>query len=188
MTKTTKTTSKKNKKEEAYVPTVLPVCCFFSMMTAIVIAIALAITFSSIAKNYELINSSRYNGSFESAIASNQLDSNMLTIIDSDAVLDLLYNTKSSGFLYVSSTNCGDFCTSYAEKLGQLLAEDQNLDIYHYHATSVNSKDQEDALATKLTLDGASAPALLYVKDGYIYDRVDNTNEASTESFIEKYK
>ncbi len=189
MAKSTKTTSKKsNKKEETYVPTILPVCCFFSMMTAIVIAIALALTFSSIVKNYDIISTSRYAGEFQSAIDDNKLDSQMLTVLDSGAVVDWLYNTKANGFLFVSSANCGDYCRAYNEKLGVILKTDEALDIFHYDASSVNSKNQSDALATKVTLDGSEAPTLLYIKNGYIFDRVDNLDDASTESFIEKYK
>ena len=43
--------------------TVLPLCCLFSLVTAVIIAILLAFTFANIRQQYDLISATDYKGS-----------------------------------------------------------------------------------------------------------------------------
>ncbi len=166
----------------------LPICLFFSMLTAVVIALILAITFASLAARYEIIDAARYQGRFEQSIQDNVRDSHDIVVIDGAAIIDWLYNTEASGFVYVSTASCGTFCETYNANLATQLAADKNINLYHFDATSVNDKDYPTAVATKLALGSDNAPMLIYIKDGVIYDRVDNIEPSSMESFINKYK
>lgn len=165
-----------------------PTCIFFSMITAIVIALILAITFASLADRYEIIDATRFKGRFEQSIQDNVRDENGIVVIDGAAIIDWVYNTKASGFIYVSSLSCGTFCDAYEEYLAIRAAKHEKMNLYHFNATSANDKNYASAIATKITLGSDNAPMLLYVKDGVIYDRVDNIEPATMESFINKYK
>lgn len=186
----TKAKSSKTKKTElcAASPSTIPVCLFFSMLTAIVIALALAITFASLAERYELIDSSRYKDSLAESIQDNRRDDYNMVVISGAAVIDWLHNSEASGFVYVSSKDCTSQCDEYNARLATLMEEDEDINAYHFNATSVNDKNYATAVATKLLLGSDNAPALIYIKDGVIYDRVDNTEQSSMESFINKYK
>ena len=162
----------------------LPVCLFFSMLTAIIIALTLAITFASLADRYELIDASRYKDSLSTSIQDNHRDGDGMVVISGAAIIDWVYNTEASGFVYITSKDCGSYCDSYGKNLANYLKNESDINIYRFNATSVNDKDYPTAVATKLTL----APMLIYLKDGVIYDRVDNVDQASMESFLAKYK
>lgn len=166
----------------------LPVCLFFSMLTAIIIALTLAITFASLADRYELIDASRYKDSLSTSIQDNHRDSDGMVVISGAAIIDWVYNTKASGFVYITSKDCGSYCDSYGKNLANYLRNESDINIYRFNATSVNDKDYPAAVATKLTLGSDNAPTLIYLKDGVIYDRVDNVDQASMESFLAKYK
>lgn len=166
----------------------LPVCLFFSMLTAIIIALTLAITFASLADRYELIDASRYKDSLSTSIQDNHRDSDGMVVISGAAIIDWVYNTEASGFVYITSKDCGSYCDSYGKNLANYLKNESDINIYRFNATSVNDKDYSTAVATKLTLGSDNAPTLIYLKDGVIYDRVDNVDQASMESFLAKYK
>lgn len=166
----------------------LPVCLFFSMLTAIIIALTLAITFASLADRYELIDASRYKDSLSTSIQDNHRDSDGMVVISGAAIIDWVYNTKASGFVYITSKDCGSYCDSYGKNLANYLKNESDINIYRFNATSVNDKDYPTAVATKLALGSDNAPMLIYLKDGVIYDRVDNVDQASMESFLAKYK
>ena len=166
----------------------LPVCLFFSMLTAIIIALTLAITFASLADRYELIDASRYKDSLSTSIQDNHRDSDGMVVISGAAIIDWVYNTKASGFVYITSKDCGSYCDSYGKNLANYLKNESDINIYRFNATSVNDKDYPTAVATNLTLGSDNAPMLIYLKDGVIYDRVDNVDQASMESFLAKYK
>ena len=58
---------------------------------------------------------------------------------------------------------------------------------YNYPAN--NEPSVFDDYAEQITLDGEQAPVLLYVRDGRIYDRLDETNgKLGLDLFISKYK
>lgn len=166
----------------------LPVCLFFSMLTAIIIALTLAITFASLADRYELIDASRYKDSLSTSIQDNHRDSDGMVVISGAAIIDWVYNTEASGFVYITSKDCGSYCDSYGKNLANYLKNESDINIYRFNATSVNDKDYPTAVATKLALGSDNAPMLIYLKDGVIYDRVDNVDQASMESFLAKYK
>lgn len=166
----------------------LPVCLFFSMLTAIIIALVLAITFASLADRYELIDATKYRGSLAESIQDNHKDSSGIVMISGAAIVDWIHNTEASGFVYVSSKDCGSFCTNYEKNLADYIKSEDCINVFHFDATSVNDKDYPTAVATKLTLGSDNAPMLIYIKDGVIYDRVDNIESSSMESFINKYK
>ena len=166
----------------------LPVCLFFSMLTAIIIALTLAITFASLADRYELIDASRYKDSLSTSIQDNHRDGDGMVVISGAAIIDWVYNTEASGFVYITSKDCGSYCDSYGKNLANYLKNESDINIYRFNSTSVNYKDYPTAVATKLTLGSDNAPTLIYLKDGVIYDRVDNVDQASMESFLAKYK
>ena len=187
-------------KEATLVPLVFPLLAgagaFTTLLTLraeyasinIIIALTLAITFASLADRYELIDASRYKDSLSTSIQDNHRDSDGMVVISGAAIIDWVYNTEASGFVYITSKDCGSYCDSYGKNLANYLKNESDINIYRFNATSVNDKDYPTAVATKLTLDSDNAPMLIYLKDGVIYDRVDNVDQASMESFLAKYK
>ena len=167
--------------------TVLPLCCLFSMVTAAIIAVVLAFTFANIRQEYSLMSAADYKGDLARDVDANKRDRDNLIMLSAGGAIDWLYNTEANGFIYVDSLGCGDICNYWNVEIGSQIAKKEGLDVFHYIATNINDKRSDDARVSELLLDDYEAPALLYVRNGRVFDRVDNFDEASVETFLRKY-
>ena len=164
----------------------LPICFLACVLTAVLVALTFAISFTVIF-DYSLKHKygHQFMGQFETELQ-NAEDGEILSI-GAGSVIDF-YESGKTGFIYASSDDCAN-CFSFEERLTEV-AENKNVlaDVYHYNYPN-SDPSQYDDYAEEITLNGEQAPVLLYVREGKIYDRLDETNgSAGIESFIEKYK
>ncbi len=164
-----------------------PPCFLACVLTAVIISIAFALSFSIIF-NYELRHKygTRFSGQYEATIADR--DEGEIVVLESGALIDF-FESGETGFVFVTSDECIR-CYSFEEKLSEIATEKDILnDIVHYNYPANNDPSVFDDYAEEITLNGEQAPVLLYVRDGKIYDRLDEINgTASLDAFLTKYK
>jgi hypothetical protein len=165
----------------------LPICFLACVLTAVLVALTFAISFTVIF-DYSLKHKygQQFMGQFATELQ-NMEEGEMLSI-GAGSVIDF-YESGQTGFIYASSDDCTG-CVSFEERLTEVAGNKGVLaNVYHYNYPKNNEPSQYDNYAEEITLNGEQAPVLLYVREGKIYDRLDETNgSASVETFIEKYK
>lgn len=170
------------KRESAF-----PICFLACVLTAVLVSMTFTVGFSAVF-NYSLKHKygSRFSGQF-SASLNDARDGEMLEI-GAGAVIDF-YESGQTGFIYASTDDC-TACASFEERLTSIASSIDTLSsVYHYNYPSDNDPDEYDNYAMAITLDGDTTPTLLYVRDGKIYDRLDDyLSEAGLSSFLAKYK
>ena len=163
-----------------------PPCFLACVLTAAIISIAFALSFTIIF-NYELRHKygQKFSGQYEASIIDRSDDK--IVNLESGALIDF-FESGETGFVFVSSDECIR-CYSFNEKLYAIASEKDIIkDIVHYNYPANNDPSVYDDYAKKITLDEEQAPVLLYVRDGKIYDRLDEVNgTAGLDAFLEKY-
>ncbi len=166
---------------------VFPSCFLACVLTAVLVALVFAISFTVIF-DYSLKHKygRQFMGQFTTELQ-NMEDDKMLSI-GAGSVIDF-YESGQTGFIYASSDDCVN-CVSFEERLTEIAMNNNVLaNVYHYNYPKNNEPSQYDDYVEEITLNGEEAPVLLYVRDGKIHDRLDETNgTAGIESFIAKYK
>lgn len=161
----------------------LPVCCLISMLTAVFVTLIFSIAFTGV---LTINRSSSYSGAFAASTASDVEPDNFgFTTLDSAAVLDMVYLSKCEGLILVTGNNAAE----NDDLANKIMNEDTDATIYHYSIVDNGTKTDEyvKALLVGNNVDGA--PTLLYVRDGVVYDRLDDVHsEAVISTFIAKYK
>lgn len=165
---------------------VFSICFLTGVLVAVLVALTFAISFTVIF-NYELKH--KYGLQFSGQFAKELKDfqDNAILDIEAGAVIDF-YESGQTGFLYVSSDDC-QYCESFGERLTSIASEAGILaNVFHYNYPKSDASVYDDYVS-EITLNGEEAPVLLYVRDGRIYDRLDETNGGTgIFNFIAKYK
>ena len=164
-----------------------PICFLACVMTAVLVALCFAIGFT-ILFNYDLKH--KYGGTFKGqfvAEVENAVDGEMLSI-GAGSVIDF-YESGQTGFLYASTDKCS-YCSGFEERLTNIANGLGVLsNVYHYNYPAENNPSYYDDYVESITLDGETTPVLLYIRNGKIYDRLDDYNgESGVNSFLSKYK
>ncbi len=166
---------------------VFPICFLTCVLTAVLVSMIFTVGFSAMF-NYSLKHKygSRFSGQF-SASLDDARNGEMLEI-GAGAVIDF-YESGQTGFIYASTDDC-TACASFEERLTSVADSLDTLsNVYHYNYPNDNDPNEYDYYAMAITLDGDTTPTLLYVRDGKIYDRLDDyLSEAGLSSFLAKYK
>lgn len=165
-----------------------PICFLACVMTAVIVALSFAIGFTTIF-SYDLKHKygTRFSGQFAEDLRSAE-DGEML-IVSAGSVIDF-YESGQTGFIYASSDECGS-CVGFEERLTNIASGLGVLsNVYHYNYPANDDPSEYDYYAMAITLDGdLISPTLLYIRDGKIYDRLDDYyGEAGINSFLMKYK
>lgn len=121
-----------------------------------------------------------YSGRFDNESAGDNRDENSFAILSAGAVADM-FNTNKTGFLIVSDENSMD-SNAFARRVASFAGDAK---VYRYNVAVDKSNDDECALGF---IGEEETPSFIYVKDGIIFDRLDDVkDEADLESFIQKY-
>ena len=125
-------------------------------------------------------------GQFDEDFA--RTDENEMTEVKAGALIDF-FESGHTGFVFATSDECTR-CGIFSERLlGAAEEEDLLSSIVHYNYPANNNPNKYDLYAETITLNGEEAPVLLYVRNGKIYDRLDDVNsESGIVTFLEKYK
>ena len=163
----------------------------FYILIAILVAVTtlLVVSFSFNKSVRELFrpDSYVYNGKFAEEKVGKQKDSNNITILSAGAVIDLVKSNEEA-FLIVGATNDEGSCITcdaFAQRVAKYAGVASNIYRYNY-GNNATTKDDERA---KNALGGCDeSPAFFFIKDGVVYDRLDDVKEEEDlKLFISKY-
>lgn len=122
-----------------------------------------------------------YNGRFDKEIAEGKKDESGIEIISAGAAIDMVKNNKE-GFLIVSEENC-IACDAFARRVASYVEGDTG--IYRY---IIKADEDTDDYRAEAILDVDDTPSFLYIKNGAVYDRLDDVRgEMDLAIFLEKY-
>ncbi|MBR3163946.1 thioredoxin family protein [Candidatus Saccharibacteria bacterium] len=179
---------------------VVVVCIFTAMLTAILVVLIFAFCLSTFAKSYSANHAPINNyqsGRYEDAVAretgadsGDEVDLGNVAgrkiNLDAVAMLDYLSRDESA-FIMLSTKDCAE-CNALSENVEKLLISHPTATVYETIVDNHTSlTDDESRVVEALSTDDRY-PAFLYLKDGCVYDRLDNLNdEDALKTFIEKY-
>lgn len=180
---------KKNVKNCDSYKSIVSICILVCMLTAVAVSLVFAIGFNETMKSSGNKTSSAYEGTFakETAADAATYDENSISILSAGAVADFFESSKT-GFIYVSSDDCTD-CSIFATRLADAIKGTEAAAVYHLNLSTGDNATEAENYAKALTGENSAYPILVYVNEGKVYDRLDDTNsEALVASFLAKYK
>lgn len=178
---------KSHKKPEQYGSfcSILPICILVSILTAVLVALIFSIAFVQSFK-FEAKTKLNVAGAFKEAISKQQKDANGIMTISGEAVVDFFTSDKS-GFIFASEQNC-NACAEFGSRLATAAESAEVTDIYHFEYNGDEDNKAESA-ARNVAIGKENAPVLIYVRNGVVYDRLDDINsESNLSTFLAKYK
>ena len=122
-----------------------------------------------------------YNGWFDKEVEKGEKDESGFALISAGATIDMM-NSGKTGFLIISDENSMD-SDAFARRVSNIVASKDS--IYRYNVSEEKSVDDEriDSL-----VDYKTTPSFIYIKDGRIFDRLDDVkDEEDLKFFLEKY-
>lgn len=166
----------------------MPICFLVCALTAVLVALIFSISFTAIFTT-ELRHKygNTYAGQFDKDINTNYDD--MITGISAGGVIDF-FESGQTGFLLVLELNQERSSNFYGDVLTELNATDTKAQTYAFTYDPESGDQQANDYARSITLgDSEDAPALLYVRNGKIHDRLDSIYDSSIlNTFISKYR
>lgn len=178
---------KSHNKSEHYGPlcSILPVCILVSILTAVLVTLIFSISFVQSFK-FETKTKLDVAGAFKDAISNQNKDINGITLINGEAVVDF-FTSEKSGFIFASDDECTG-CAEFGSRLAATAESSEVSDVYHYEFSGDEGNKAEVA-ARNVTIGRESSPVLVYVRNGTVFDRLDDINSDSNLSiFLAKYK
>ena len=158
-----------------------------AILVAVTTLLVVSFSFNKSVRDLFRPDSYVYNGRFAEEKTGKQKDANNITILTAGAVIDLV-KSNEEGFLIVSAMNDEGSCITcdaFAARVAKYAGMAANIYRYNYEI-STTTKDDERA---KAALGGCEEnPAFYFVKDGVVYDRLDDVkDEEDLKLFISKY-
>ena len=178
---------KSHKKSEQYGPfcSILPICILVSILTAVLVTLIFSISFVQSFK-FEAKTKLDVAGSFKEAIAKQDKDANGIIKLNGEAVVDF-FTSEKSGFIFATDENCSG-CAEFGSRLATTAESTEVSDIYHYEYSGDEDSKAETA-AKNVTIGKESTPVLIYVRNGVVFDRLDDANsDSNLSTFLAKYK
>ena len=122
-----------------------------------------------------------YNGKFDADVKNKKKDESGITIISAGAAIDMAKN--KSGFIIVGEVN--DISSdAFARRVASLVEGEEG--IYRYDVKV--EEDTDDARAKNVLGIYEEVPTIVYVKNGGVYDRIDDVKDIEDlRVFLSKY-
>ena len=155
-------------------------------MLVSVLAIVLTVLVIACGVNYTILNHkspyAKYKGTFTTESIGDQKDESGIVVLSASGVIDMLIQEKDA-FLIVGEENCLG-CDVFARRVANELDSTKNVYRYNAHLESTDAdKDAKELLGTD-----NDAPYFIYIKDGYVFDRIDDVKSIENlRFFLEKY-
>ena len=171
----------------AFVGSQLSFYVLIAILVAVTTLLVVSFSFNKSVREILRADSYAYSGKFNEEKIGTNKDKNGITVLSAGAVIDLV-RTNEEAFLIVGATgddgNCIT-CDAFAQRVAQYTNKAANIYRYNYEGDVV-SKDDERA---KDALGGIDEnPAFYFIKDGAVYDRLDDVKELEDlKLFISKY-
>ena len=122
-----------------------------------------------------------YNGMFDTEVQKGNKDESGITILSAGAVIDMI-SSKKAGLLIVGEENCLG-CDAFARRVANY--DGKKGAVYRYNAPLDATGDSSRA---KELLGTGEAPDFVYIKDGKVFDRIDDVKDLDDLAiFLDKY-
>ncbi len=159
----------------------LPVYLLIGMLVATLTVLVISVSFNRSVRDIFRPATYIYNGKFEAAKKDEKKDDNGFIKLSAGATIDMV--TNKNGFLIIGEENDIN-SDAFARRVGNLVEGD--LGIYRYDFKV--DEDTDDVRAKKLLGIGDNAPDFVYIKNGAVYDRIDDVkDEDLLKVFLSKY-
>ena len=166
---------------------IIPICILASMLTAVLVTLVFAISLVQSFKLEPKANAN-YAGKFSNETTNATIDENDGIILSGGALVNF-FETEQTGFILATSPDCGDRCNEIAVRIRNLNSLKEPITYYRYHYDENASDSKAESDAAKLVLYGSEAPVFLYVRNGVIFDRLDDVDSVGgLTNFINKYR
>ncbi len=164
---------------------VFPICVLACILSATLVALCFAVFIAISARHqYESQYAVKFSGRFAQEINAKSEDT--IRSISAGGVIDF-FGHEETGFIYASTHDCPE-CMLFNVRLYEA-AEEVGVVNQVFHYDYPVDPDEYDRYAHSLTIASEDGPVLLYVRNGRIYDRLDETNgDLSIVTFLKKYK
>jgi len=166
---------------------IMPICFLVCTLTAVLVALVFAISFTAIF-NTELRHKygTKYSGDFVEEYRNNV--GSTIMPLSAGGVIDM-FESGATGFLMIGEYN-NDRSNSFYGAYSNMVNTVGNSDEFFVYTYGQEGADSEaEKYAVSITLDTESAPALLYVRNGKIHDRLDSIyDESILNTFMMKYR
>ena len=176
----------KNKSEQyGQFCSILPICVLVSILTAVLVTLVFSIAF---VRSFKLETKTPLDvsGTFKEALENKEKDVNGITLVGGEAVVDFFTSGKT-GFIFASDEGCSN-CVDFGARLANVAASAEISDIYHYEHITEGAGNAE-ITARNVTIGKEDSPVLVYVREGVVYDRLDDINsDSDLSTFLAKYK
>ena len=112
--------------------------------------------------------------------------SKTITTLSASGAIDF-FGSGQTGFLYAAPSNCLQ-CGGFELRLLDAIKEKSAFGQVYKYSYPIDPTEF-DKFAHEATIADEKGPVLLYVRDGRIYDRLDETNgDLAVATFLAKYK
>ena len=176
----------KNKSEQyGQFCSILPICVLVSILTAVLVTLVFSIAF---VRSFKLETKTPLDvsGAFKEALENKEKDVSGITLVSGEAVVDFFTSGKT-GFIFASDEECSS-CVDFGARLANVAASAEISDIYHYEYVTEGAGNAE-ITARNVTIGKEDSPVLVYVREGVVYDRLDDINsDSDLSTFLAKYK
>ncbi len=164
---------------------IFPICFLACVMTAVLVSFSCAVVLTAQAV-YVNKNNFIKQSSGQFIKEANSEYSQVMAKLSAKGLIDF-YGSNQTGFIYASTQDCLE-CQSFAVRLFNAAKELKIINtVYQY--VYPTEPTEFDKYAHQMTIANDNGPVLLYVRDGKIYDRLDEVNgDLGIKNFLTKYK
>jgi len=171
----------------AFVGSQLSFYVLIAILVAVTTLLVVSFSFNKSVRELFRADSYAYNGKFNEEKVGTKKDKNGITVLSAGAVIDLV-RTNEEAFLIVGATGEDGrciTCDAFAQRVAQYTNQAANIYRYNYEGDVVTTDDER----AKKALGGIDEnPAFYFIKDGAVYDRLDDVKEIEDlKLFISKY-
>lgn len=154
-----------------------------AMLVATMTILVVSLTFNKTVRDLFHPATYVYNGRFETESNDKKnVDENGIKALSAGAVIDMLSSGKT-GFLIIGEKNCIG-CDAFERRVAGKVAETD--DIYRFNLSEEIETD--DARARNALGVDDEAPDFLYIREGVVYDRIDDVKDITgLKIFLSKY-
>lgn len=159
----------------------LPIYLLVGMLVATLTVLIVSVSFNLSVRDIFRPATYIYNGKFDADVKNEKKDESGITIISAGAAIDMTKN--KTGFIIVGEEN--DISSdAFARRVASLVEGEEG--IYRYN-TKVE-EDADDIRAKNILGVYDEVPTIVYVKNGAVYDRIDDVKDIEDlKVFLSKY-
>ena len=171
---------------------IISICILVSCLSAVLVTLLFNFGFKIFVVNKaesqssSLENMGEYADAYKEELQSSLLDARSFRTLSSKAVLGMI-QSKASGFVLVVPASMNDESKAFIENVTNTQLQHQD-PVFAVDLGVVLSAE-DTALLVKLGQKVDDMPTLVYIKEGVIFDRLDNENSVDNLMvFLEKYR